>query len=173
MKRDLFFKVIRVFSLATISLAICIAMTRFTVSREGMMPYWMDLLSTNVLHFFGVEEPIAEEDVIVVSILMTLVVYWFVASLVMFLLARLTRRIITRHGVFAVLVLCSYLVGHVVAACINDLLIKPVQFNLEPDELQFLKLSSVIILSWLGVIAVCFVLRPIIEMVRARLPHNT
>jgi hypothetical protein len=173
MKRDLFFKVIRVLSLATISLAICIAMTRFTVSREGMMPYWMDILSTDVLHFFGVEEPIAEEDVIVVSVLMTLLAYWFVAALVMFLLARLTRRMITRQGVFAVLVLCSYLAGHLVAICINDLLIKPVQFKLDPDELQFLKLSSVIIFSWLGAIAVLFALPPISKMIRARLLRNT
>jgi hypothetical protein len=163
MKPSLLLKTLRLLLFATVSLGICFAMTHFTVSREGMMPYWMQSANTYVLQLFGVEEPIGVEDVMDMSLLTTLIVYWITVSLIMFVVFRLIRRTRRYKGAFLALIVCTYAASHLLALWINDLVIKPVQFKRDPDNFQFPYLFCVIVLSWLTVIAASFAMHPIIK----------
>jgi hypothetical protein len=167
MKTLPFLKLVRALSLFAIS----VAMMRFTISREGMMPFWMELVSIHLLDLFRIES-FGAENIEDVSFFATLLSYWIVAAAVMFVISRLTRPTARHTGVLLALAICTYAAGNLTAIWINDVVIKPVQFKRDPDDFQFLYLSCVIIASWLGAIAATFALLSTLKKFCPRLLRN-
>jgi len=64
---------------------------RAIVSRQGNMPYWMDISTRHLLAAFGNQDPDID-DIMDTSLLVTFLLCWFLVSAAMLFLWRIIKR---------------------------------------------------------------------------------
>ncbi|SAK71418.1 hypothetical protein AWB78_02882 [Caballeronia calidae] len=167
MKRNKLPTVVRASSLVIASILIGAAMTRFILLESGMMSYWTASLLRSVLEALRVEEPIGIEVLMNADLLVTLLICWLVAALIMFAAARFTRNVVTSAWSFPTLIVCTFSGAYIVAGWLKTALLAPASY-IEPDDFRVPYHATMILSCWAGMLAAALALLFIIRRLHAR-----